>query len=94
MTRTIALDVEDFKFLSWLQLVAFFPDDFKNELIQLGMDEGKAFLLSRSEAVKESDVVKLYRDYFRTHDTELFDRFIQGKLASYNKLKAQVYDEA
>jgi hypothetical protein len=76
--------VADFEFLAWMRLVMFFRDDLFRQLVRLGMDEGQAFFVVRSEAVRKADVVQFYHDYGRT-DPQFFERFLQECWDMYRK---------
>lgn len=55
----------DFDFLWWLELVLFFPEDLRKEIVRLTGDDVLAYAVSRSEAVKRCSVAQLYYDFGR-----------------------------
>lgn len=94
MTLTASIDpstdmkdiLENFEFLAWLRLVAFFRDDLCNQLVRLGMDEADAFITSRYDAVKQADVVLFYQEWGRDNP-EMFRKFIEDCWHQYNRIK-------
>jgi hypothetical protein len=78
----------EFEFLSWLTATLFFPEDLRKELVGLGMNDAQAWMVSRSEAVKKTNLVSLYEDHFRGDEADeaIFNRLIAEKRATYDRL--------
>ena len=55
--------VEDFEFLSWLELGMMFPMDMYKNMLEIGISEEMAYIFSRAGATHQGNIVKLYRDY-------------------------------
>lgn len=54
----------DLEFYSWFEQVAFFPDDFRKDLISVGLESWRATHIARSDAVaKYHSLTRLWRDY-------------------------------
>lgn len=52
-------------FLWWMRMVAFFRDDARENLKELGVDWGVSFALTTCEGFIEADVVKFWGAYGR-----------------------------
>jgi hypothetical protein len=86
----------EFEFLSWLTATLFFPDDLRKELVGLGMDDAQAWMVSRSEAVKKTNLVSLYEDHFRGDEADeaVFNRLIAERRATYDRLAGAQQEQA
>lgn len=78
------MNIQDLKFLNWVEQWAFLPGLVVGELQELGVPAPTAYLISRHPSVRDRSLLGFYRSFGQS-DPEFFQKFLDYWKLRYKK---------